>query len=136
MQYQVAVNDRWQEDWNMFHHRRLPALGFFLVFGGVACMIVSLTASLATAQRATPRGFGQATPFTSSQRTAPIPTAIEPTAVKNTRGLPAELGVSTSQPKSSGTHYAADYGTPNISYRDYQGSGGQVRIGPLRFDWR
>lgn len=28
------------------------------------------------------------------------------------------------------------YGTPNYGYRDYRGSGGQVRVGPLRFGWR
>jgi hypothetical protein len=120
----------------MFHHRRLPALGVLLVFGGVACMIVSLTASLATAQRAVPRNLDQAAPFTPSQGAAPIPTAIEPTAVVNPRDLPAELGVSTSKPKSSGVQYAADNGTPIFGDRDYQGGGGQVRVGPLRFGWR
>jgi hypothetical protein len=28
------------------------------------------------------------------------------------------------------------YGTPNVGYRDFQGGGGQVRVGPLRFGWR
>lgn len=33
-------------------------------------------------------------------------------------------------------YYGEYYGTPNFGYRDYPGSGGQVRVGPLRFGWR
>jgi len=35
-------------------------------------------------------------------------------------------------PRSYGNYY----GTQRFGYRDYQGSGGQVRVGPLRFGWR
>ena len=35
-----------------------------------------------------------------------------------------------------GYYGGAYYGTPNFGYRDYYGSGGSVRVGPLRFGWR
>jgi hypothetical protein len=33
-------------------------------------------------------------------------------------------------------YYGNYYGTPRIGYQDFPGSGGAVRVGPLRFGWR
>jgi hypothetical protein len=35
-------------------------------------------------------------------------------------------------PRYSGNYY----GTRDLGYRDFPGSGGQLRVGPLRFGWR
>lgn len=33
-------------------------------------------------------------------------------------------------------YYGDYYGTRDFGYRDFQGGGGQVRVGPLQFGWR
>jgi len=36
-----------------------------------------------------------------------------------------------------GPRYSREYyGTPRAGYQEFPGSGGQVRVGPLRFGWR